>query len=188
VLNVRINLEKFFLILLTVFALLFLLSFQAFVSVRSQLRRAEKIVEAYRMYVSEDYENFERYVEKNDLKEFKNLKDSLRQRLFERYYILGVTKLNAGDFSSAYEDFKRAFQQLPQQDERRAELVYLMGQSLVKAGRLFEAKAQLSVALEMPNSLYRNQAIKLLIELYKQTGEKARAEELEKTYEGVVRQ
>lgn len=73
---------------------------------------------------------------------------------------------------------------MPQQDERRAELVYLMGQSLVKAGRLFEAKAQLSVALEMPNSLYRNQAIKLLIELYKQTGEKARAEELEKTYEG----
>lgn len=94
----RINLEKFFLILLTVFALLFLLSFQAFVSVRSQLRRAEKIVEAYRMYVSEDYENFERYVEKNDLKELKNLKDNLRQRLFERYYILGVTKLNAGIF------------------------------------------------------------------------------------------
>jgi hypothetical protein len=81
VLNMRINLEKFFLILLTVFALLFLLSFQAFVSVRSQLRRAEKIVEAYRMYVSEDYENFERYVEKNDLKELKNLKDNLRQRL-----------------------------------------------------------------------------------------------------------
>ncbi|WP_346310973.1 tetratricopeptide repeat protein [Pseudothermotoga sp.] len=182
------NLERFLLILLTVFALLFLLSFQAFVSVRSQLKRSEKMLEAYRMYVSEDYENFERYVEKNDLKELKNLKDSLKRRLFEKYYTSGVTKLNAGDFSSAYEDFKKALQQLPQQDERRAEVVYLMGQSLVKAGRLVEAKTQLSTVINMPNSFYRNQAVKLLIDLYRQTGEDAKAEELRKIYEGVVEQ
>jgi len=188
VLNVKMNLERFLLILLTVFALLFLLSFQAFVSVRSQLKRSEKMLEAYRMYVSEDYENFERYVEKNDLKELKNLKDSLKRRLFEKYYTSGVTKLNAGDFSSAYEDFKKALQQLPQQDERRAEVVYLMGQSLVKAGRLVEAKTQLSTVINMPNSFYRNQAVKLLIDLYRQTGEDAKAEELRKIYEGVVEQ
>ncbi len=182
----KMNLEKFLLILLTIFAFLFLLSFQMFVSARSQLKRSEKILEAYRMYVDEDYENFERYVEKNDLKELKSLKDSLRRRLFEKYYTLGVTKLNAGDFSSAHEDFKKALQQLPQQDERRAEVVYLMGQSLVKAGRLVEAKTQLSVVLEMPNSFYRNQAIKLLIDIYEQTGEGAKAEELRKIYEGVV--
>ncbi|KUK02483.1 MAG: hypothetical protein XD58_1365 [Thermotoga sp. 50_1627] len=184
----KMNLERFLLILLTVFALLFLLSFQAFVSVRSQLKRSEKMLEAYRMYVSEDYENFERYVEKNDLKELKNLKDSLKRRLFEKYYTSGVTKLNAGDFSSAYEDFKKALQQLPQQDERRAEVVYLMGQSLVKAGRLVEAKTQLSTVINMPNSFYRNQAVKLLIDLYRQTGEDAKAEELRKIYEGVVEQ
>ncbi|WP_165276215.1 hypothetical protein [Thermotoga sp. Ku-13t] len=183
----KMHLEKFFLVLLTVFALLFLLSFQAFVSVRAQLKRSERIIEAYKLYVSEDYDRFERYVETHGLKELESLKNTLREKVFEKYYSLGVMKLNLGDFSTAYEYFKKAFEQLPEGDERRAELVYLMGQSLAKAGRTVEAKLQLNTVLQMPDSLYRSQAIRLLIELYRQTGEKEKADELEKTYREALR-
>ncbi|MGB9789575.1 MAG: tetratricopeptide repeat protein [Thermotoga caldifontis] len=182
----KMRLEKFFLVLLTVFALLFLLSFQAFVSMRTQLKRNERIIEAYKLYVNEDYDRFEQYIKVHGLKELENLNSTLKEKVFEKYYSLGVVKLNLGDFSTAYEYFKKAFEQLPEGDERRAELVYLMGQSLAKAGRSLEAKLQLNMVLQMPDSLYRSQAIRLLIDLYRQTGEKEKADELEKTYREVL--
>lgn len=174
--------ESVFLVLLTIFSLLFLLCFQSYSSARSQLRRYEKILEAYKLYVNERYEEFEKYVDENDLRELKKLRDDLKNRLFERYYVLGIAKFHAGDFSSAVENLKKALQQLDQDDQRRAELIYFIGQGLMKAGRISEAKFQLSAVLDMPNSLYRTQAIYLLIDLYKQTGEKEKAEQIAKTY------
>lgn len=179
--------EGVFLILLTIFSLLFLLCFQAYNSKRSQLKRYEMILEAYKLYANEQYEEFEKYVDKNDLKEFKGFKDELKHRLFEKYYAFGVVKFQVGDFSSAAENFKKALQQLHQNDQRRVELIYLIGQSLAKAGRTSEAKLQLSAVLDMPNSFYKTQAINLLIDLYKQTGEKEKAEQVAKVYGEVMK-
>lgn len=183
----NMRLAKFLLVLLTVFAILFLLSFQAFVSMRSQLDRNKKILEGYRLYVEEDYEAFRRHVQKYGLKELESLERDLNQKLFEKYYSLAIVRFNNGDFSSAYELFEQALERLPQQDERRAELIYLMGQSLAKAGRITEAKTQLSAAIELPDSFYRTQAIKLLIDLYRQSGEEKKAQELEENYGEAVR-
>ncbi|KAF2960467.1 MULTISPECIES: hypothetical protein [unclassified Thermotoga] len=60
--------DVFYVIILTVFAVLFMLTYFSYRDLAVKLTRMEKTLKAYELYIFSDYENFEDYVKKEGLK------------------------------------------------------------------------------------------------------------------------
>lgn len=172
--------EKFFVILMTVFASLFLFTFQAYRSVKQSNERYQKIVKAYEYYSTGRYDEFSKYVEQYRLKELSYLNGSIKEQKFQQLYMAGIKDFNLGNFASAAELFKKALQQIDQKDPRRDELLYYISVSLVNSNRFEEAKMELSNFVNLENSPYRSKALQLLIDVYKKTNETVKAQQIEK--------
>ncbi|OOC42778.1 hypothetical protein [Thermosipho sp. 1074] len=64
--------QKFYLILITIFAFLFLFTFFSYEKIKNELNYSKKLNKAYEMYVNGDL-RFEKYVNENNLNELKYL-------------------------------------------------------------------------------------------------------------------
>ncbi|WP_052465397.1 tetratricopeptide repeat protein [Thermotoga profunda] len=172
--------DKFFLVLMSVFALLFLITFQAYRWTKQSQERYQKIVKAYELYCYGKYDEFSKYVDQYKLKELSYLNVTIKEQRFQQFYMAAVKDFNLGNFASAVEFFKKALQQLDERDPRKDELLYYLSISLVNSNRLQEAKLELSTFVNLENSPYRNKALQLLIDIYRKTGEIVKAQEIEK--------
>lgn len=64
--------NKFYLTLATIFAILFLITFFALENANKQLKHFQKLNKAYEMYINRDL-RFKEYIEQNQLNELKYL-------------------------------------------------------------------------------------------------------------------
>lgn len=172
--------DRVFLVLLTIFAVLFLLSFQAYRSTRQWQERYRKIIRGYELYVLGNYDEFSKYVEEHKLKELAYLSNSIKEQRFQQFYLSAVKEFNLGNFASAVELFRKALQEIGSKDPRYGELLYYLSVCLVNSNRIVEAKMELSTFVNLVDSPYRNKALQLLSELYRKSGEMVKAQEVEK--------
>ncbi|MGJ8455015.1 hypothetical protein ACSFC1_06900 [Pseudothermotoga sp. U03pept] len=179
------RIEKFLLITLTVFAFLFLMSFQAYRSVQQRLNRYEKLTKAYELYCLGKYEEFSKYVDQHRLKELSYLLGSIKDQSFQKDYLTALKEFNLGNFASAAELFKKALAQIDRKDTRYGEVLYYLSLSLANGNRFQEAKIELANFLDLEASVYRERALLLLIDLYKKTGELSKAQQVEKILQEV---
>lgn len=172
--------ERFFVIILSIFALLFLVTFQAYRSVRQSQERYQRIVRAYELYCLGRYDDFARYVDEYKLKELSYLNSAIVEQRFQQFYVAAMKEFNLGNFASAVELFRKALGQIDSKDNRYDEIVYYLSLCLVNSNRLQEAKLELSSFVNRENSVYRSKGLQLLIDVYKKTGEMVKAQEIEK--------
>lgn len=172
--------ERIFLVLLSIFAVLFLVSFQAYRSVKQSQERYQKIIKGYELYVLGKYDEFSKYVEQYRLKELSYLSGSIKEQKFQQYYLSAMRDFNLGNFASAVELFRKTLQQIDAKDTRYSEILYYLSVCLVNSNRLQEAKIELSTFVNLPDSLYRSKALQLLIDIYRKTNELVKAQEIEK--------
>lgn len=172
--------DRIFLVLLSIFAVLFLVSFQAYRSTKQSQERYSKIVKGYELYALGKYDEFSKYIEQHKLTELSYLSNSIKEQKFQQFYLSAIKEFNLGNFASAVELFRKALQQIDTKDTRYNELLYYLSVSLVNSNRIQEAKIELSTFVNLENSVYRNKALQLLSDLYRKNGELVKAQEIEK--------
>ncbi|QTA38097.1 hypothetical protein JYK00_00685 [Thermosipho ferrireducens] len=64
--------KKFYLVLLTIFAFLFLITFYNMTAAKKQIQQYQVLVKAYEMYINKNA-NFESFVKENNIKELEYL-------------------------------------------------------------------------------------------------------------------
>ncbi len=170
--------EKFFLILLTIFALMFLTSLYMYKTQRSQLIKTRRIVRAYELFAMEKYDEFLKYMDLYKLDELQYLKKNLQKRKLQDLYNRGVSEFNLGNYSLAADFFKRALSEIEQDDPKTAEIVYLLSLSLVNSNRVNEAKLVLEQYINLIDLPYKQKIVELLAEIYRKQGELNKANEL----------
>ncbi len=170
--------EKFFLIVLMIFAMLFLTTLYMYKVQRSQLARMNMIVRAYELFTMGKYDEFSTLVESHQLHELRYLESNLKKRKFQELYSLGVSEFNLGNYAQAAEFFKQAAVQLEATDPKFAETVYLLSLSLIEANRTNEARLFLEQHTDLPDSPYKRKIIETLADIYKKQGEHDKAENI----------
>ncbi|AEH50461.1 tetratricopeptide repeat protein [Pseudothermotoga thermarum] len=173
------NRERFFLVLLTIFASMFLISFYICKEQYAQINRMKRIIKAYELFAMGKYPEFSNYVEQNRLNELLYLKKDLQKRLFLDYYANAVYHFNLGNYAEAADLFKKALEQIESNDPKSSEILYLLCVSLTNANRLGEARLVLEQSIEnMPNTPFKKKVMELLAEIYKKQGDHDKADKI----------
>jgi len=153
---------KFCLILLTIFACLFLFTYSYNAKLSNDIEKMRKLTKAYELYVSGSNE-FSRYVQDNNLKELdwlisKKLLSDVRSKLDQAKE--NYRKGNYADASVLLREVKDV--ENPWMDE----IYFYLGMSLYKIGELESSKLFLSAFIEnFQYSIYRKEALLLLRDL-----------------------
>ena len=154
--------ERFYLILITVFAFLFLITYMYNVRLTTDVENLRKLTKAYELYVSGS-NDFSKYVKDNNLKELdwlisKKLLSDVRSKLdsAKDAYRRG----NYADASVLLREIKDVDN--PWMDE----IYFYLGMSLYKIGEVESSKLFLSAFIQsFQYSIYRKEALLLLKDL-----------------------
>lgn len=169
--------SKFFMLLVTVFAALFLLSFFYSRMLRNEVHLLKKMVKAYELYVNGS-EDFEKFVKENNLKDLNWLADRFsyaeaRRRLDEakKSYQVG----NYGDAIAYLSELKD--RDVPWLDE----VYYLLGLCYARTGQDVQARFFLSAFLQgFKDSVFRKDALEALLKVVPESEQEVVRKELQK--------
>jgi len=175
------NREKFFLVLMSIFAILFVIAFLNNRAMESSLAEYQKMIRAYELYTNGYYEDFFHYIEQNNLQNLTYLKSLKRN--YSEFYIEGLKKCVSGDYEVAIDYFKESLEDVEISNPLYTEILYYLGLSMINAEKYQEAEITLERLLDFKDSIYAQKGLRLLIKLYTKTGNLDRAKEIEKLME-----
>ncbi len=174
------NKNLFFLILLTVFAFLFLIVFYNNIKLTKDIENTKMIIKAYELYANNDDKGFVNFVKENNLKELESLAQRLVINKVRNTLDRAISSFRVGNYgesSTLLMEIKDI--ENPWMDE----VYYYIGLSLLKIGEDARAKLYLSSFLEsFRYSIYRKEALLILKEI---TKDKQILERIDKELKGV---
>ncbi|MGQ9855365.1 MAG: tetratricopeptide repeat protein [Fervidobacterium sp.] len=154
--------EKFSLILLTIFAILFIISYSHSLKISNELEQTKKVVKAYELYVNND-QSFEKFVSENDLKDLVNLVSKQKITSIRTKIDNAKSAYRNGNYSEAA-DILRTIKD--ESNPWADEIYFYLGMSLYKIGEIESAKLFLSSFIDnFQYSIYRKEALMLLREI-----------------------
>lgn len=173
------------LIILTVFAILFLVTYWMYSVEKNNLQKAKLSIRGYELYAQERYGELSEYIEKNRLSELKYLLIKSQERSFQNNFSEATSAFNLGNYATTVDIIRKILQNMPpQKQDRYDDCLYLLSLSLVRSERWEEAKIELEELAEMQDSEFQKRAIELLKEVYEKTGDEEKFQELSKRLEG----
>jgi len=112
-----------FLLLLTIFSLLFLITFHMYRSKVLEIENLKEKVKAYEIYIFRDFDEFTRYIEKNGV-EIPYL-ENLKRRKAKEIVSDGIYQMRMANYSTAIAKFKKALELLGDDPLRKTVEYYL---------------------------------------------------------------
>ncbi len=176
------NKNLFFLILLTVFALLFLVVFYNNINLTKNIEKLKLTIKAYEMYANNNDKEFVNFVKEKNLKELEPLAQKLVMNKVRNTLDNAISSFRTGN----YGETSTLLMEIKDIDNPwMDELYYYLGLSLLKIGEDSRAKLYLSAFLEgFKYSIYRKEALLLLKEM---TVDKQILERIDQELKGVNR-
>ena len=140
------NRELVYLILMTTFAVLFLISFAGYRDLKEREERLESEIKAYELLMGGNIEAFMKLVEEKDLDFSKELKFYL-EKFAQLELFRGETEMEMGNYGEALEHFSRvlSMNNIPKSIEYRARI--FKGRALYELKRYEQAYRELVVFL-----------------------------------------
>lgn len=112
-----------FLLLLTIFSLLFLITFHMYRLKVLEIENLKKEVKAYEIYIFRDFDEFVRYIEENgvEIPYLGNLKKKKAKEIISN----GIYQMRMANYSIAIADFKKALELLDNDPLKKTVEYYL---------------------------------------------------------------
>ncbi|ODN31211.1 tetratricopeptide repeat protein [Fervidobacterium thailandense] len=160
--RVSVGLYTFLLVLATLFAILFLVSYSQGIILRKRVERYGKVLKAYELYLRGDSE-FETFVKENELKEVSWLLPKFNLFAVRKSLDEAKAAFERGNFADVVSTLSKVKDvDSPWNDE----VFYLLGTAHARIGQTEQAKFYLTYFVNgFEGSIYRKSALTLLRDL-----------------------
>lgn len=171
--------KSFYLWMMTIFSILFLVSFFLYETTRSDLKRCRAKETAYKSLIDGDFEKFKSLMKDLSKPEL----DYYSSKFFDLEISLAVEEKNSGNFGRALELVEKAFGIASTKSQISRALV-LKGELLMKMERYDDVMKDLEIFLKDKTLPDRERALEILKEAAEKAGKREIALEAEKAIEG----